>query len=233
MLAKVMTILLKRRVVFLIFNNTENNPVIDDDIEQCEPTEQVDNIVVDENILRRWGAGYSDSMYIELEDRLNYWMDKLEADGVDTSGIGIQGLLMQIVPTELEINRGRAAGEDVDKKVNTLNTLLGSAMLRPNQRKSSEQDSGLENTPLGVMGWIIEERRPIPEPDPEFRDVNGIKKYVHTWVYGHLAKMVGLKNAYTKMYEDEIERLRVEKPEYTDDDEIISSYFSGEDSEDE
>lgn len=208
--------------------NTQSDTV---SVEAIDGQEMTQEIVVDDNIRHRWGAGYSDRMYIELEDRLNYWFKRLEEDGVDTSGIGIQGLLMQIVPTELEINRGRAAGEDVDKKVNTLNTLLGSAMLKPNQRKATEQDTGLENTPLGVMGWIIEGKRPIAEPDEEFQDVNKIKKYVHTWVYGHLAKMVGLKNSYTKLYEEEMDRLRVDKPEYTDDDELISNYFSGDDAE--
>lgn len=196
---------------------------------ECEDEKLEEEIFVDKEVIHRWGPGYSSKMYLDLEDRLKYWVDRLESEGVDTSGMGIQGLLMQIVPTELEIIRGRAAGDDVDKKVNTLNTLLGSAMLKPNQRKTQDQDSGLENTPLGVMGWIIEERRPIPEADPEFKDVNGIKKYVHTWVYGHLAKMVGLKNSYTKMYEDEIDKLKVDKPEYTDDDELISNYFSGDD----
>ena len=44
---------------------------------------------------------------------------------------------------------------------------------------------------------------------------------------GHVSKMLGLKNTYTRLYEQEIERLRVEKPEYEDEDDetlLIDSY---------
>ena len=43
--------------------------------------------------------------------------------------------------------------------------------------------------------------------------------------------MLGVKNGYTKMYEDEINRLKVEKPEYDGDEEdlLIESYSAGDD----
>ena len=42
---------------------------------------------------------------------------------------------------------------------------------------------------------------------------------------GHLCKMLGVKNGYTKLYDEEIDRLRVEKPEYDgDDDEALMSH---------
>ena len=37
--------------------------------------------------------------------------------------------------------------------------------------------------------------------------------------------MLGVKNGYTKLYDEEIDRLRVEKPEYDgDDDEALMSH---------
>ena len=149
----------------------------------------------------------------------------MKSRGVDTNDIGVGALLRQIVATEIEINRGRANGEDVDKKVNTFNTLIGNAILKPSQKKS-DVDISIDNTPLGMWVLKYENERPLPKDENE----SVLKKFVHTWMFGHLAKMVGLRNSYTQMYEDEMDRLRVSKPEYADedDDTIITDAF-GED----
>ena len=54
-------------------------------------------------------------------------------------------------------------------------------------------------------------------------------KYVTVWMFGHLCKMLGIKNSYCKMYEDEIAKLRVERPEYDDedDDTMLNDLFGG------
>ena len=41
--------------------------------------------------------------------------------------------------------------------------------------------------------------------------------HITIWLKGHLAKMVGLRNSYSQMYEDEIKRLSVSKIDYEDD----------------
>lgn len=130
----------------------------------------------------------------------------------------------------MDINRDRVAGRPIDKSVNSLNTLLGSANLKPAQRKTdADAENELMNTPLGVWLWRYENKRPLPEIDDDLKDINGIKKYVFTWM-GHVSKMLGLKNTYTRLYEQEVERLRVEKPEYEDEDDetlLIDSYSEG------
>lgn len=187
--------------------------------EEVEPQEPVPDDIKD-----MWGTGYSDDMYRELEQRRQYWMVQLAKDGVDLSQTSTQALLRQIVATELEINRGRTAGSDVDKKINTLNTLLGSAALKPSQQKVGDE----EDSPLGVWTWKYEHEKPLPEIDEKLKDKNGIRKYITIWLKGHLAKMVGLKNSYSQMYEDEIKRLTVDKIEYDDDtdDSFLADLFS-------
>lgn len=52
---------------------------------------------------------------------------------------------------------------------------------------------------------------------------------------GHLCKMLNIKNTFTRLYEEEVERLRVEKPEYEDEDEetlLIDSYSESESGDD-
>lgn len=182
-----------------------------------DDTTELDDIP--EEVIAFWGSGYTAEMYLELEQRRSYWMSRLP-DGTDID-IGTEALIRQICPLELDINKYRAAGRDVDKLVANLDKLIGSAGLKPGQKKQEDADATLTNTPLGVWLYRYENKRPLPEVDEELKDVNGIRKYVFTWM-GHLCKMLGLKNAYSQLYEDEIARLRVDKPEYDgDDDELL------------
>jgi hypothetical protein len=182
-----------------------------------DDTTELDDIP--EEVIAFWGSGYTAEMYLELEQRRSYWMSRLP-DGTEID-IGTEALIRQICPLELDINKYRAAGRDVDKLVANLDKLIGSAGLKPGQKKQEDADAALTNTPLGVWLYRYENKRPLPEVDEELKDVNGIRKYVFTWM-GHLCKMLGLKNAYSQLYEDEIARLRVDKPEYDgDDDELL------------
>lgn len=173
---------------------------------------------IPEDVIVFWGSGYQPSMYMELEQRRSYWMSRFSSD--EEIDVGTEALIRQICSLELDINRDRAAGRSVEKSVIALNTLLGSANLKPVQKKQEDSDAGLTNTPLGVWLYRFENERPLPDIDDELKE-NKFRKYVFTWM-GHLCKMLGLKNGYTKLYEDEVNKYRVEKPEYSgDDDETV------------
>lgn len=207
----------------------QSNEDVQDTV-KVEPVPEPEPDAVDEpspEVVAFWGSGYSASMYAELEQRRSYWMSRfpkeMELD------IGTEALIRQICSLELDINRDRSAGRSVEKSVTALNTLLGSANLKPVQKKQEDADSAVSNTPLGVWLYRYENERPLPEIDDDLKDVSGIKKYIFTWM-GHLCKMLGIKNTYSKMYEDEISRLRVEHPEYDgDDDETMMSEVLSED----
>lgn len=209
---------------------TENNSV---SLKQTETTipdisksDNDDLSQIPQEVINFWGSGYTASMYTELEQRYAYWLENLPKD-LDFD-VGTTAIIRQICSLELDINRDRAAGKPVDKNVNALNSLLGSANLKPSQQRTEDIDATLTNTPLGVWLYRYENKRPLPEIDEELKDVNGIIRYILIWVRGHLAKMMGLKNSYSKMYEDEMARLRVEKPEYDEDDdeEFLNKVFA-------
>jgi hypothetical protein len=187
-----------------------------------------ETIEISEDVIQFWGPGYPASTYLELEDRFAFWMSDFP-QGTELD-IGSKALLRQICNLEIDINHARAAGNPIDKSVTTLNNLLGSLNLKPAQKKS-DGDSDLDNMPFGVGIEKWEYSRPIPEADPEFKDVNGIVHYITVWFLGHLCKMLGIKNSYCKLYEDEIERLRVEHPEYEDEDDegLFNNIFGNED----
>ena len=174
--------------------------------------EEVNEDPVDESVVNFWGSGYMPSMYRELEQRREYWMSKFPSQ--ESLDIGTEAIIKQICALELDINRDRAAGRAVDKSINALNTLLGSANLKPTQKKQDDIES-LADTPMGVWLYRFENERPLPD----VYDDSKLLKYVFTWM-GHLCKMLGVKgNKYTKLYEDEIRKYTVEKPEYDGDEE--------------
>lgn len=175
-----------------------------------------EEIEISEDVIAFWGAGYTPEMYTSLEQRRSYWMSRFPEDY--ELDIGTEAIIRQICSLELDINRDRAAGRAVDKSVNALNTLLGSASLKPTQKKADDTDSSIDKTPLGVWAQRLEYKRPIKEVDPELQDVDGIVRYISIWYLGHLCKMLGIKNTYCKLYEEEIAKMRVEHPEYEDED---------------
>ena len=180
---------------------------------------------ISDEVKEFWGPGYTPEMYSQLEQRRQYWMNRFPNGGqID---IGTEALIRQICSLEIDINRDRTAGKSVDKSVNALNQLIKTANLNPTQPKE-DLDASVNNTPLGVWIYKFENERPLPEVDEDMKDVNKVKKYIFTWM-GHVCKMVGLKNYYSRLYDEEIERLRVERPEYEDEDDedLLIDVFNG------
>lgn len=175
-------------------------------------------------IRNRFGPGYTDQMYDALQTRYEFWLKQLPPD-VDKNDAGTQALLIQLCGAELDAANQRTSGQSADRSVKTINDVIASLGLRPASKKDDELNAALEKVPLGVWLKRYEEERPLPELDEPLKD-NKIKRYIMTWCVGHLAKMLGLKNEYTKMYDDAIEQLRVERPSFEGDDEdlIIESF---------
>ena len=196
--------------------------------------EEEKEIPITKEVKDFWGPGVRRDMYRNLEDRRRYWMKRFSDEGIELD-IGTEALLRQICILEITINQDSAAGRAIDKNVNAYNSLLGSASLKPTQKKEeASEDAALASTPLGVWLYRYEQKRPLPEVDDDMKDVNGIRKYVFTWM-GHLCKMLGLKNGYTELYENEVAKLRVERPEYDgeDDEAFMSRIFEEGDDGDE
>lgn len=182
-----------------------------------------DAIIPDE-VIAFWGPGYTPSMYMELEERRKYLVSKYPS--TTELDIGTETLIRQICILEIEINKARMEGKPVDKLINTLNTVLGSANLKPTQKKE-DADAELEKMPLGVGIQKWEYSRPLPPTPKEKRDINQVIKNITTWYLGHACKMVGIRNSYCKMYEDAMAELRVENPDHAeeDDDTLLNSVF--------
>ena len=189
-------------------------------------------VIVDPDIVEFWGADYSPEFLLRLDKRYKKW-----TKGQEDLEPGEISLFKHICILEETIAIDSASGRPVDKNLNTLNTLLGSLNLKPVQKKDDAGGNNIDASPMGVWIRRFENERPIPEPDPELKDVDKIVHYIQVFFLGHLAKMLGKTTVYSKMYENEIARLRVEDPslsgEYEDDEDFFENRFASEEDGDE
>lgn len=194
-----------------------------------EPLDTEEELIeeVDPLLAEFWGEDYSQKFLLRLQKRYEKWT-KDQGD-LEPGSIS---LFKHICILEETIATDSAAGKPVDKNVNTLNSLLGSLNLKPAQKKEESATNNVDSSPMGVWIRRFENERPIPAPDPELIDVDKIVWYIQVFFLGHLAKMLGKTTVYSKMYEEEIARLRVEDPslsgEYEDDEEFFENRFAAE-----
>lgn len=181
----------------------------------ASPEELAEEIEVSEDIRKFWGPGYSPEMYIELEERRQFWMAQLPPDF--KPDIGWNALLRQVCGLEVDINHDRANGVSSEKNINSLNQLLGGMNIKPAQKKS-DSDTELDKMPLGVGIDKWERFRPLPETPKKYHDESGLIRNILTWFWGHGSKMMGIKNRYSQMYDEAMERYRVKRPDLDEED---------------
>jgi len=149
-------------------------------------------------IKKLFGAGFTENDYLFLQDQYDDWRARTQVDSKSQ-----ETYVMQICLQLLDIDKDRKAGKDVTNKLKTLDTLMNSAKLQPKQNVNNAATDSLSFGEL-IEKW--ENEKPIPEPDPEFRDINGIGKLIRVYFAGHLSKALGLKNSYSEEYEEEMKK---------------------------
>ena len=171
-------------------------------------------------IVKLFGHGFSNEDYLYLQDQYDDWCARTQVDSKSQ-----QTYVVQICLQLLEIYKDRKSNKDVTKKIDALDKLMNSANLQPKQNVGNAATDSLTFGQL-IEKW--EQEKPIPNPDPEFADVNSIGKLIRTYFAGHLAKALGLKNYYSDEYEKEMAKYAVTKPEAQDgatSDDIYNSLF--------
>jgi hypothetical protein len=105
-------------------------------------------------------------------------------------------------------------GEDTKDITASFQKMLDSGKLQPKQNSG---DTTADNQTFGTLIDKWENTRPLPEIDEELKDVDKIGWYIDVFFKGHLSKMMGLKNAFSPIYERFIKKYTVTKPQYDED----------------
>lgn len=178
------------------------------DANQIDPEVTFDHDELFE-LINFWGRGFTHEDYEFLTNEYQRLLNSYECDSY-----AMELLFQEVAQTRLTIKKKREKNDSVDKELKALQDLLGSANIKP------VQETGANATEQATFGTLIkkyENERPIPEPDPLWKDVDGIIKYINIWFLGHLCKMIGIKNEYSQAYEEELKKYKVEAPVFDED----------------
>ena len=157
---------------------------------------------------KRFG-NYPNEDLMFLEDEYQDWTTRYACESKAQ-----ELLFKRICFKQLEIDKAQKAGRETKELDKTLQELMGSLSVKPSQKNSN---SLTETMTFGQLIDKWEQEKPIPEPDEEFKDVDKIGLYIDVFFKGHLSKMMGLKNAFSALYERYIAKYTVKKPEYDED----------------
>ena len=161
--------------------------------------------------IKRFGSGFTDGDYYFLENEYEDWIARYTCENKAQ-----ETLFVRICCKQLEIHKAQLVGEDTKELDKTLQELMSSLNIKPSQRNAS---SMTDNKVFGQLIDDWEQHDPIPEPTEEFKDVDKIGLYLSVFFYGHLAKMMNLKNAFSRLYDKWIKKWAVEKNVYEEDEE--------------
>ena len=181
----------KMRFSDSIFTNSDNAFEI-----EIEPNKKARK-----EIRKIFGYGYSESDYLFLQDQYDDFRARTQVDS-KSQEIYVTQICLQL----LEIDKDRKAGRDVSKKLSALDSYMASAKLQPKQNAGNGIGSDFTFSEL-LEQW--EDTKPVPEVDPEFKDVDGIWHLLKVF-FGWIALALGIKNVYTAEYEKEARELEVQ-----------------------
>jgi transcription elongation factor Elf1 len=196
-------------------------------LEEFNEVKEGSDSKVTANTIKLWGFGFSLEDYEFLNNQFSDWKAKCVIDGKAR-----ESLVRELCIIKLQQNKSLLANKiDLyDKLTGTYQKVLVNANLQPKQEDANEKAG---EKPMGVMIEMFEKERPVPEPLDEWRDVDGIIRFITIYFLGHLCKMLNIKNKYSKLYEDEMQKYRVEIPELEDlEDDEVFDYIINNDSED-
>lgn len=169
-----------------------------------------------------FGDGFSDEDYIFLKTQYDDWTARHECNTKAQEEV-----FKDICFNRLQNLKALRKGEDTKDITASFQKMLDSGKLQPKQNSG---DATADNQTFGTLIDKWENTRPLPEVDEELKDVDKIGLLINVFFKGHLAKMMGLKNAFSNLYTKYMKRYTVEKPEYEDDEDseaLFDAVFGG------
>ena len=176
---------------------------------------------------KRFGIDYSPQDLLFLETEYQDWIKRYPCENKAQ-----EVLYKNMCITQLNIENKQKIGKDTKDELKSLQDIMSSLQIKPSQTNSNAL------TEAKTFGQLIEKwedewdgGNPIPEPEPEFADVDKIGTLIDVFFKGHLARMMGLKNGFSHLYEKFIKKYTVNRPQYDEDadSEVIFEQLFGKD----
>ena len=189
-------------------NKTYDNTLLEEKIEEKKIVTYEDmysSKEIDPDTVAFWGSGFSPEDYEYLDSRYSEWIISYPVQAK-----AMEAIIQKICLLELQIMRGIQRGDKIDSLCKSMNDLMNAAGIQP---KQSSENTMSDTASFGALIKRWEDEDPIPEPEEKWKDVDGIRRYVSAFFFGHLAKMFNIKNNWSQLYESEIKKYTVERPE--------------------
>lgn len=221
----IMAAYIKKMQLFQYKGKTYSDTILETapkSIDTVEDVQKQDDSSTTKKAVGAWGYGFSPEEYNTLNDMYDDWRARVVINRTK------EALVRELCIIKLQMNAA-IRGNDIDGYIKLMKTYidtLKSANLAPIQEDASAKEG---EKPIGVMIKNLEDYKPVCECPPEYRDVDGIVKYIQVYYIGHLSAMLKFKNKYAKMYRAEMEKYRIENPflKGKNDEEVFTSMFIG------
>lgn len=158
-----------------------------DKVDVVDFVEEDENFEITTSMISKWGKNLNQDDYRYLEEVYGSLI------AIYDHKTPIQKMLYEdIARTRLAAQQALRSGQIVnyEKMMSTVSKLMQDASIKPSQENGTDEG-------LSTWGqWIkkIEETEPIPEATDEFKDVDGIRKYIFQWFTSHFYKILGVDN---------------------------------------
>lgn len=181
-------------------------------------TEEAKENVRKLNKARKRFGKFPDEDLLFLEEQYEDWVSRYECNTKSTEEI-----FKRICFNQLENYKARLRGDSVKENDKSFQDLLTTQNISPRQNSS---DPLSDAQTFGTLIKKYEETRPLPDIDPALKDQDKIGLYIDTFYRGHMAKMLGLKNGFTNIYDKVMSKYTVKPPEYENEDDDSEAIFS-------
>ncbi|QRV11467.1 hypothetical protein JR311_19890 (plasmid) [Bacillus velezensis] len=138
-----------------------------------------------DSVIKKWGRNLDLEDYIFLEEEFE------NIGGHEAETTIQENIFKNMARTQWMANKALEESDHgrYEKMVKTLSALMNDAMIKPVQVKSASQDGSLAS--WGEWVKLIEEKEPITEQLDEFKDADGIYKYVERWFITQMKRVFG------------------------------------------
>lgn len=138
-----------------------------------------------DEIIKKWGRN------LELEDYI-FLEEEFENLGGDQAEDTLQERLFKnMAKTQWMANKAYEEGDHTkyEKMMKTLSQQMQDADIKPVQRKTTGDEGGFRS--WGEIVKMIEETEPISDQADEFKDADGIYKYIDRWFITQMKRVFG------------------------------------------
>lgn len=175
---------------FKVVNRDKNyreNTSLNNTLESNETKDvQLEDGVISEDLIDKWGEGYTTSEYRKLERKY-----KIYSEHYPNKRLQEQEILKQLVELDVMKEKCRVGGDKngYDKISTQIRKTMEDLNVLPKQSADDE-----DQLTLGKIIKMIEEEEPIPETNEEFDDVNKIEFVMEKYFIKPFKQVLGLKN---------------------------------------